>query len=64
MRLSPSPNFRSNSAGVLHTILFNRALGPVKPKEVDSELFDVTYVSTFVGLNFSPFSRKVLLQLF
>ena len=30
--------------GFLHTILFNRALGPVRPKEVDSELFDITYV--------------------
>ena len=30
--------------GLLHTIIFNRALGPVKPQEVDSELFDVTYV--------------------
>lgn len=29
---------------ILHTIIFNRALGPVEPREVDSELFDVTYV--------------------
>ena len=29
---------------LLHTILFNRALGPVRPREVDSELFDVSYV--------------------
>lgn len=32
-------------AGILHTIVFNRALGPCKPQEVDSELFDITYVS-------------------
>jgi hypothetical protein len=31
-------------AGVLHTILFNRALGPVRPCEVESELFDICYV--------------------
>ncbi|GIL84135.1 hypothetical protein Vretimale_11086 [Volvox reticuliferus] len=29
---------------VLHTIIFTRALGYVIPKDVDSELFDVTYV--------------------
>mmetsp|Transcript_18787 Transcript_18787/g.40429 ORF Transcript_18787/g.40429 Transcript_18787/m.40429 type:complete len:213 (-) Transcript_18787:522-1160(-) len=29
---------------IIHTILFNRALGFVKPKDVDSELFDITYV--------------------
>lgn len=29
---------------VLHTILFNRALGQVRPRDVDSELFDITYV--------------------
>ncbi|GBF95769.1 hypothetical protein Rsub_08205 [Raphidocelis subcapitata] len=28
----------------LHTIVFNRALGHVRPVDVDSELFDVTYV--------------------
>eukprot|EP00245_Coleochaete_scutata_P005555 TRINITY_DN19205_c0_g1_i1.p1 TRINITY_DN19205_c0_g1~~TRINITY_DN19205_c0_g1_i1.p1 ORF type:complete len:220 (+),score=55.91 TRINITY_DN19205_c0_g1_i1:109-768(+) len=29
---------------ILHTIMFNRALGVVRPKDVDSELFDITYV--------------------
>ncbi|KAG2434954.1 hypothetical protein HYH02_012150 [Chlamydomonas schloesseri] len=29
---------------VLHTIVFNRALGYVVPNDVDSELFDITYV--------------------
>ncbi|KAF3781325.1 Autophagy-related protein 101 [Nymphaea thermarum] len=29
---------------ILHTILFHRALGLVRPKDVDSELFDITYV--------------------
>jgi hypothetical protein len=29
---------------VLHTIIFNRALGHVRPRDVDSELFDITYV--------------------
>ncbi|KAI3426852.1 hypothetical protein D9Q98_006798 [Chlorella vulgaris] len=29
---------------LLHTIVFNRALGPVKPVERDSELFEVTWV--------------------
>lgn len=32
-------------AGILHTIAFHRALGLVRPKDVDSELFDITYVS-------------------
>eukprot|EP00736_Rhodelphis_marinus_P001819 Rmarinus@m.12848 len=30
---------------LLHTIVFHRALGTIKPREVDSELFDVTWVS-------------------
>mmetsp|Transcript_37560 Transcript_37560/g.67282 ORF Transcript_37560/g.67282 Transcript_37560/m.67282 type:complete len:210 (-) Transcript_37560:324-953(-) len=29
---------------VLHTIVFNRALGCVQPIEIDSELFDISYV--------------------
>ncbi|BBN08366.1 autophagy-related protein 101 [Marchantia polymorpha subsp. ruderalis] len=29
---------------VLHTIMFNRALGLVRPKDIDSELFEITYV--------------------
>lgn len=29
---------------ILHTIMFHRALGLVRPKDVDMELFDVTYV--------------------
>mmetsp|Transcript_69054 Transcript_69054/g.218395 ORF Transcript_69054/g.218395 Transcript_69054/m.218395 type:complete len:110 (-) Transcript_69054:958-1287(-) len=29
---------------ILHTILFSRALGLVQPKDVDSELFNLTYV--------------------
>ncbi|KAI9113428.1 hypothetical protein K1719_015355 [Acacia pycnantha] len=28
---------------ILHTILFHRALGLVRPKDVDLELFDITY---------------------
>lgn len=30
--------------GLLHTIMFNRALGPVRPYDVDSELFEISYV--------------------
>ena len=30
---------------ILHTIIFNRALGAVSPIEVDSELFDLTWVT-------------------
>ena len=29
-------------------MIFNRALGPVRPREVDSELFDITYVGACV----------------
>ncbi|KAF4393138.1 hypothetical protein CsatB_024419 [Cannabis sativa] len=29
---------------ILHTILFHRALGLVRPKDADLELFDITYV--------------------
>ncbi|KAL2906145.1 hypothetical protein RDABS01_004855 [Bienertia sinuspersici] len=29
---------------ILHTVMFHRALGLVRPKDVDLELFDVTYV--------------------
>nr|DAD46852.1 TPA_asm: hypothetical protein HUJ06_016789 [Nelumbo nucifera] len=32
-------------AGILHTIVFHRALGLVRPKDKDSELFEITYVS-------------------
>lgn len=35
-------------AGILHTIVFNRALGLVRPKDVDLELFEITYVSVYV----------------
>jgi len=28
---------------LLHTILFNRALGTIKPKEVECDVFDITY---------------------
>ncbi len=39
-------------AGLLHTIVFCRALGPVRPQEVDLQLFDITYVrlATFLEL--------------
>lgn len=36
--------FREMLRCLIHTILFNRALGYVKPQDVDSELFDITYV--------------------
>jgi hypothetical protein len=36
-------------AGILHTIMFNRALGLVRPREVDSELFEITYVCCFLS---------------
>ncbi|XP_010255105.1 PREDICTED: autophagy-related protein 101-like isoform X2 [Nelumbo nucifera] len=29
---------------ILHTIVFHRALGLVRPKDIDSELFEITYV--------------------
>mmetsp|Transcript_22826 Transcript_22826/g.31801 ORF Transcript_22826/g.31801 Transcript_22826/m.31801 type:complete len:206 (+) Transcript_22826:69-686(+) len=29
---------------LLHTLLFHRALGSVRPRDVDSELFEITYV--------------------
>ncbi|KAF4387015.1 hypothetical protein G4B88_024587, partial [Cannabis sativa] len=29
---------------ILHTILFHRALGLVRPKDADLEFFDITYV--------------------
>lgn len=29
---------------LLHTIVFHRALGLVRPQEVDSQLFDLTWV--------------------
>ncbi|KAH9711713.1 Autophagy-related protein 101 [Citrus sinensis] len=31
-------------AGILHTIIFHRALGLVRPKDIDLELFEITYV--------------------
>ncbi|KAK3002901.1 hypothetical protein RJ639_018828 [Escallonia herrerae] len=32
------------AGGILHTILFHRALGLVRPKDIDLELFEITYV--------------------
>ncbi|XP_043711615.1 autophagy-related protein 101 isoform X2 [Telopea speciosissima] len=29
---------------ILHTVVFHRALGLVRPRDIDSELFDITYV--------------------
>jgi autophagy-related protein 101 len=31
---------------LVHTVIFNRALGPLKPEVHDSELFDITWVRT------------------
>lgn len=39
-------------AGLLHTIVFCRALGPVRPQEVDLQLFDITYVRLATSLDF------------
>ncbi len=36
-------------AGLLHTILFNRALGHVRPQEVESDVLDVSYVSVIAA---------------
>ena len=36
---------------LLHTVIFNRALGPVKPVERDSELFEVTWVRQEIPLS-------------
>ncbi|KAF8406368.1 hypothetical protein HHK36_008455 [Tetracentron sinense] len=40
----PEPTMLKLDAGILHSIVFHRALGPVRPKDVDSELFEITYV--------------------
>jgi hypothetical protein len=37
-------------AGILHTVVFHRALGLVRPKDIDLELFEITYVSDSVFL--------------
>jgi hypothetical protein len=34
-----------NVAGILHTIFFHRTLTLVRPKDVDCDLFEITYVS-------------------
>ena len=33
--------------GILHAIVFHLALGLVRPKDIDLELFEITYVSDF-----------------
>lgn len=38
-------------SGILHTIFFHRALGLVRPRDVDCELFELTYVSSFINLS-------------
>lgn len=45
MQVSPTGLTGYGCTGLLHTIIFTRALGPVKPQEEDSEIFDITYVS-------------------
>lgn len=35
-------------SGLLNTIVFHRALGLVRPKDVDCELFEITYVSLYI----------------
>jgi autophagy-related protein 101 len=43
--LSIEPHYsRDVLRALLHTIIFNRALGPVSPIDTDSELFDLTWV--------------------
>ena len=44
---------------LLHTIVFQRALGPVKPVERDSELFEITWVSQgALGAGPAPSKRR------
>ncbi|CAL9113279.1 hypothetical protein MUK42_01942 [Musa troglodytarum] len=38
------PEIREVLRSILHTILFHRALGLVRPKDVECELFDIIYV--------------------
>lgn len=44
-RLLYSDDSVKSTAGILHTIVFHRALGLVRPKDIDLELFEITYVS-------------------
>ena len=46
-------------AGILHTIVFHRALGLIRPKDIDLELFEITYVS----IQYLLFSFMALLYL-
>ncbi len=45
-------NIRKYFKGILHTILFYRVFGNIKPKEVD--LLDITYVGLIIS-NFLSF---------
>lgn len=47
--------------GILHTIIFHRALGLVRPKEIDLELFEITYVS---GLDDNCFGMSIIMHSF
>ncbi|KAJ7554530.1 hypothetical protein O6H91_06G144700 [Diphasiastrum complanatum] len=49
---------------ILHTIMFNRALGLVRPRDIDSELFEkITYAATIdlilLHYNFPTLTKKV-----
>eukprot|EP00976_Prorocentrum_cordatum_P096236 1190484-Prorocentrum_minimum.AAC.2 len=46
--------------GLLHTIMFNRALGPVRPRDVDSELFEISYVPYCTGTTRCQKALKVV----
>ncbi|KAE9466862.1 hypothetical protein C3L33_01202, partial [Rhododendron williamsianum] len=67
--MSKSFIFVNVCAGVLHTIFFHRALGLVRPKDVDLELFDITYVSDLLQFDrcksdyANKFTTKLLLPL-
>lgn len=41
-------------AGLLHTILFHRTLGALKPVDVDSELLELTYVRDADSTTLTP----------
>lgn len=49
--ISPLHDQHDTPTGLLHTIIFNRALGLLSPKEVTSSLFDITYVRTHTLLH-------------
>ena len=50
--------------GLLHTILFNRALGTIRPIDCECEIFDVPYIKAELPLSYDKLIEENIEKLF